>query len=134
MCQHFFLGTAEHKPVLETNSIPENYLSRRHNDNQYVVTFGVIAYPLIFSSFFCFISLLFLFIYFLFPTTWFSNSLSEHLKSGIHFHTSRMCDILTLIQELSNILPLGYTELDYCTACMWYMFNVPKRDVLRSYD
>jgi len=56
----FFWGTAEHKLVLETNSIPENYRSRRHNDIHYIVTFGDIAYPLYVSSF----SVLVLFFFF----------------------------------------------------------------------
>jgi hypothetical protein len=61
----FVLGTAEHKPVLETNSIPENYRPRRHNDNQFIVTFGVIAYPLHYFVFvFCFIFFFSLFIFF----------------------------------------------------------------------
>jgi hypothetical protein len=115
----FFGGTAEHKPVLVTNSIPDNYRSLRHSNDHYAVTFGDIAYP---SHLLCF--LFFLFIYILFTKTGFSSSLSEYLKSGIPFRTSRMCDDLTLIQEMSNILPLSYTDLEYRTVCIWYQFSV----------
>jgi hypothetical protein len=85
------------------------------------MTFSDIAYPLHYPSFFVlflFFSLFIFFsgnIYILFPKTGFSSSLSE---LGIPFHTSRICDDLTQIQEMSNILSLGYTELEYVLCCM----------------